>query len=167
MDENKDKKHSSEINLLRSQIESYKQRIDVLENENKKIQETNDKYISWLVENPNTFQHLESKIKSLQLDLENKKNNIVTSKGNIEFEILNEGNSYYVQDLGLFIGINNINVSKEISGEIKFPNNDTVKFKNQTAGKSWSFKYQNEDYNLLLREVNYVNSLVKFTIVKR
>jgi len=167
LDENKDKKHSSEINLLRSQIDSYKQRIDVLENENIKIQEKNDKYINWLVENPSTFQHLESKIKNLQQELHNNKNNIINNKENIEFAILNEGKSYYVQDLGLFVGINNINVLKETSGEIKFPNNKTEKFNNETAGKSWSFTYKNQEYNLLLSEVNYVNSLVKFIIEEK
>lgn len=168
LEDNKINFYKAQVESVNAENSSYKARIDFLQKENDKINETNKIYFEQISKDPNSIIFLQKKLGDLAKDnISLKSKNSATSnidsirsKQHDKFdEIVNieRGEAYYSKETEAIIGLNEIDVDRNASINLKLPNEaeETLKVK---AGKSFNYTLGKNKYKLIITNLNYYSN---------
>lgn len=163
-----------EDTTIQEHLNFYNQKIEYLQ------KEISD-YISILSNIEGTKQFFDKKIAEKNQEILNKdlliasyklsetKEKLEKLKENLPYErekIIKEYSAYKDEIAGVSIGISSISVSNEISGIINI-NDKEERFSLVTAGKTWTSNYQNKTYEILVKQISFVNGICTILITEK
>ncbi|MCK9801436.1 hypothetical protein M1B34_28150 [Pseudomonas sp. MAFF 302030] len=164
LDENK-------VNVYKAASEQYKAKVSVLESEVSSLKSENDRYRSWLLQDPKSFPALESKIKSLEVALEEEnKTPKVKAEDNVDallYELskgFSKGESFTDPKTKAVIGVSTLTPDNTANGVVVLPGGDRIELAGAKPGTTWSFNKGGKKYNLTLDSVNWLNNSVKASV---
>lgn len=165
LDENK-------VNVYKAASEQYKAKVSVLENEISSLKAENERYRSWLLEDPKSFLALESKIKSLEVSLEEaNKFPKVKAEEKVPVALLYEfskdfykGESFTDPKTKVVIGVSGVTPEYTANGVVFLPGGEKVELTEAKPGTTWGFDKGGKKYNLTLDSVNWLNNSVKASV---
>ena len=169
MDTNKDNLYETNISNLENQNKILDQTIELIKYENQSLKQDNERLKDWLEKTPNTALNLDKKIKQLETLL-HKKSQLpegeepINQKYFIQSDILNKGEAFVDQKLGLTIGITEITTSNTASGIISLPNKSNKTFTDKPIGYKWTFKYEQLEYEIVLSNLYYLGNKYRLLI---
>lgn len=164
LDENK-------VNVYKAASEQYKAKVSVLENEVSSLKSENERYRSWLLQDPKSFPALESKIKSLEVALE-EANKVTKAKVEDKAEVLlyefskdfSKGESFTDPKTKAVIGVSGLTPEYTANGVVVLPGGDKIELSGAKPGTTWGFDKGGKKYNLTLDSVNWLNNSVKASV---
>jgi hypothetical protein len=163
-----------EDKLIQENIDFYKQRIEYLQKEISdyifilsNIEGTKQFFDKKLAEKNEEILDKDLLIASYKLNetketLEKVKENLSYKKE----EIIKEYSAYKDEVAGISIGISHISTSNEISGIINI-NGKEENFSSIAAGKIWTSNYQNKTYEILVKQISFVNGICTILISEK
>jgi hypothetical protein len=178
IDENK-------VNFYRAKAESsdsisaqYKAKISILELELGKLKVENERYLSWLAEEPKTLPAMERKIKTLEESLVSLKaaadlrpsveGNATPTKNDVyEFSMpFSKGESFVDPKTKAVIGISDIAADYTAKGTLYLPGAKPVDLKDVKPGTTWMFEKNGVSYQMTLEKLNWLNNSVKASVTE-
>ncbi|GEM_PF-6552569 len=170
LEDNKINFYKAQVESINAENSSYKARIDFLQKENDKIIETNKIYFEQISKDPNSIVFLQKKLGDLtneNISLKNKNSTTsntdkISSKQHDKFDEnidIRRGEAYYSKETEAIIGLNDIDLDRNASINLKLPNQSekTLKVK---AGKSFNYTFGQKNYKLIIKNLNfYTNTL--------
>lgn len=174
IDENK-------VNLYRAQTENanaiseqYKAKASVLELELSRLRVENERYLSWLTQEPKTIPALENKIKALEAKLASSKP-IVDSGSplpkptKLPYEFtspFSKGETFVDPKTKASIGISNIGANYTATGVLYLPGEKNIELKEVKPGSTWTFEQNGVSYKMTLEGVNWINNSLKASVTE-
>ncbi|MBS5908149.1 hypothetical protein [Dysgonomonas mossii] len=174
LDDNKESLHKKQIDNLNTIIDIKEEKIKHLERENSILINTNQKYIEWLQSSPQSIHFFTNKIKELENVIQ--KDTIIIEKTSVKQEkhtkfftenTIREGHAFIDKKTGAVIGINYIKTDKTAEGILNLPNQKEKQINNFIAGNKWSFTFENVEYELFIKEINYIGSSYKIIMQEK
>lgn len=165
LDENK-------VNFYKAVSEQYNAKVSVLENEVSTLKAENDRYRSWLMQDKKSFPSLESKIKDLEIALDEAINRPATTGGVAvpepqlyEFsKSFNKGESFIDPKTKAVIGVSDVASDYTARIVVALPNGEKKEITGAKPGTTWSFDKGGRKYNLTLDSVNWLNNSLKASV---
>ena len=169
---------SAQINNEKAISEQYKAKISVLELELSKLRQENQRYLSWLSQEPKSIPALENKIKALEDQLKTvlakvKSGLAVTpnqdSGVKLPYEFKSpflKGESFVDPKTKATLGVSGIYADYTASGVIYLPGSGTVELDNVKPGSSWEFEKDGTKYKLTLNGVNWLNNRLEASVAE-
>lgn len=178
IDENK-------VNLYRAQAENadaiseqYKAKASVLELELARLRVENERYLSWLMQEPRTIPALESKIKALESKLAASQPIKGTSQPSATSSVgaerlpyeftspFSKGESFVDPKTKATLGISDIRSDYTASGILYLPGGKNVELQRVKPGSTWIFEQDGLSYKMTLEGVNWINNSLKASVVE-
>lgn len=179
IDENK-------VNLYRAQAENadaiseqYKAKVSVLELELARLRGENERYLSWLMQEPRTIPALESKIKALESKLAASsqpsegigqspaKSSAGTEELPYEFTIpFSKGESFVDPKTKATLGISDINPDYTAEGVLYLPGGKNIELQRVKPGSTWIFEQDGSNYKMTLEGINWINNSLRASVVE-
>ena len=186
IDENKVNLYKAQTENANAQIkneqaiaEQYKAKVSVLESEIVSLRTINQRYLSWLSEEPKSFPSLEKKVSALESQLnaallrasEIPKDNSVSKDAPVyvpyEFQgSFEKGGSFVDPRTSATLGVSNISPNYTATGVLYIPGKDTVELTETKPGETWIFNQNDKTYKLTLESVNWINNSVKASVIE-
>lgn len=141
LDENK-------VNVYKAASEQYKAKVSVLESEISNLKIENERYRSWLQQDPKSFPTLESKIKALEVSLyEANKHPVVEEKDRVPDTQLYEfskgfykGDSFIDPKTKAVIGVSDVTSAYEADVVVVLPGGEKKELTGVKPGTTWTFE---------------------------
>ena len=192
LDDNKVNFYKAQVENVKAETENvksinsiYQARIDYLETENKKLEELNNYYLDWISKSTAPIPALKVQIQKvaeennkLQKQYSNKiainqqdtiKNERTQTENAIKYTIgktIRQSEAYRDDFTDIVIGVLSINVARKATIQITFPDN-TTKEEEVGAGRTFNFKHNKKDYQLIVDKIEYVFSYIGIQIVEK
>lgn len=186
IDENKVNLYKAQAENANAQIknekaiaEQYKAKVSVLESEVSNLRAINQRYLSWLSEEPKSFPALEKKVSGLESQLraaliratDTTKSNTNSEPNPIyvpyEFKgSFKMGESFVDPKTSATLGVSKISSDYTATGVLYIPGKDTVELSNTKPGETWLFDQNDKTYKLTLESVNWLNNSLKASVVE-
>ena len=176
LDENKVNLYKAQIENEKTMSEQYLAKISVLEMEIKKLSQENQKYLSWILEEPNSFPVLKNKIKILEKELScalshasitpietQEINNIIPYEYKKQFQ---KGESFVDPKTKIALGISEINPDYTASTMIYLPDSNNIRIDKAKPGDTWEFEKDGSKYKLTFEGINWLNNSVEASIME-
>ena len=165
LDENK-------VNVYKAASEQYKAKVSVLESEISNLKSENDRYRSWLLQDPKSFLALEAKIQNLEVELdEARKRPIVDAEEKTpdtqlyEFsKSFSKGESFIDPKTRAVIGVSDVTSQYTANAVVVLPGGEKLDLKEVKPGTTWEFDKGGKKYNLTLDTVNWLNNGLKASV---
>lgn len=167
----------SQINNEKTISEQYKAKVSVLEQQVSRLKSENDRYLSWLSQEENSFPSLKKKIELLEANIKTEKEKICVSKPltSMPLEKLDykpylfkqsfeEGESFTDPKTFATIGVSDVTTDYTANGIINIPGKGNIEIKNAKPGESWTFEKDGKQFRLTLDSVNWINNSVKASV---
>ncbi|WP_323885660.1 hypothetical protein [Aeromonas veronii] len=165
---------NAQIKSEQSITEQYKAKVSVLESEIVNLRTINQRYLSWLSEDKNSFPSLENKVSKLEEQLKTaliraneKLNSEKTPKTEpiytpYEFKSsFKKGSSFVDPKTSVTLGVANIFPDNIATGILYIPGKETIELSRVKPGETWIFHQNKKTYKLTLESVNWIdNSLI-------
>lgn len=175
----------SKVNLYKAKAENadaiseqYKAKVSVLELELSRLKAENERYLSWLVQDPKSIPALENKIKALENDL-------TAAKAINESKPISEtsrekpkplpyvfsgsflkGGSFVDPKTKATLGISDISPDYTATGVLYLPGDKFIDLKYVKPGATWRFQQGNIWYQITLNEINWINNSLKASVIE-
>jgi len=176
----------SKVNLYRAKAENadskpsqYLAKISVLELELGKLKAENDRYLSWLTEDPKSMPAMDRKIKGLEKDLNKFKaaaasasasevlEGAMAKVSSYEYSMpFSKGESFIDPKTKAVIGISDIGSDYTARGTLSLPGKEAVKLRGVQPGETWDFEKAGVSYRMTLDKVNWLNNTIKASVVE-
>ncbi|ATB63597.1 hypothetical protein [Pseudomonas mosselii] len=165
LDENK-------VNVYKAASEQHQAKISVLESEISNLKSENERYRSWLLQDPKSFLSLESKIKSLEVSLEQADKVKLLEAGEkllgsqlYEFsKSFDKGESFIDPKTKAVIGVSDVMSDYTANALVNVPGAEEREYRSVKPGKSWEFYKDGKKYKLTLDAVNWLNNGLKASV---
>ncbi|MEQ9943295.1 hypothetical protein ABRP58_14795 [Pectobacterium aroidearum] len=170
---------NAQIKNEQSTAKQYKAKISVLESEIVNLRTINERYLSWLGEEPKSFPSLEKKLASIEYQLnealqrtskatkENSSPKGISVYIPYEFKSSFErGTSFIDPKTSATLGVSDISSDYTATGVLYIPGKDKVDLYKTKPGESWFFEHNNKNYKLTLESVNWINNSLKASVVE-
>ncbi|MDA0426639.1 hypothetical protein ACBG90_00755 [Stutzerimonas kunmingensis] len=178
IDENKVNLYKARAENADAISEQYKAKISVLELELARLRGENERYLSWLMQEPRAIPALESKIKALELRLGSiqssdangrTSNNPVIDAKKLPYEFVSpfsKGESFVDPRTKATLGIFDINPDYTAEGVLYLPGGENVELNNVKPGATWIFEQGGSNYKMTLEGVNWISNSLKASVVE-
>ncbi len=186
IDENKINLYKAQAENANAQIkneqsiaEQYKAKVSVLESEIVNLRTINQRYLSWLGDDRQSFPALEKKVADLEVQLNAallrtidipKSNNLsIIDSTYIPYEFkgsFEQGGSFVDPKTLVTLGVSNISADYTATGVLYVPGKDTVELSKTKPGETWIFDHDDKTYKLTLESVNWINNSLKASVVE-
>lgn len=170
---------SAQIKNEQSITEQYKAKVSVLESEVSNLRTINQRYLSWLGEEPKSFPSLEKKVAGLESQLnaallrvseiQNTTNRSKSEPVYIPYEfkgVFKKGGSFVDPKTLATIGISDISPDYTAKGVLYLPGTDSVELSRTQPGTTWLFEEGQKTYKLTLESVNWINNSLEASVVE-
>jgi len=173
--DNRDELHKEQVDNLNNHIEVQREKIGHLEFKNTKLHDENQKYLEWLRLIPQSTQFFTSKIAELEKEIAsvvpevnpNTNTEGQTASENAKYRIAetrNNGQTFIDGKTGVTISFNVIHADRTGDGTITLPGKVTETLSSIRPGQSWQFKYDDHEYVLVVKEINYIRDEYKIDL---
>lgn len=186
IDENKVNLYKAQAENANAQIkneqsitEQYKAKVSVLESEIVNLRTINQRYLSWLSEDKQSFPSLENKVSKLEEQLSAaliRASEIPKGEYSPKIESIyipyefkssfEKGGSFVDPKTSVTLGVANIYPDYTATGALYIPGKETIELSRVKPGETWIF-YQNEKtYKLTLESINWIDNSLKASVVE-
>ncbi|AKV97514.1 hypothetical protein ACP86_15870 [Marinobacter sp. CP1] len=186
IDENKVNLYRAQAENANAQIknekaiaEQYKAKVSILESEISDLKRVNNRYLSWLREEPDSFPSLEKKISSLESQLndalaeanhipkENGASNVSPSDLPYEFKgSFEKGGSFVDPRTTATLGVSSISSDYTADGVVYIPGEESIRLTRTRPGETWIFDKNDKKYKLTLESINWLNNSVEASVIE-
>ena len=186
IDENKINLYKAQAENANAQIkneqsiaEQYKAKVSVLESEIVNLRSINQRYLSWLSEDPKSFPSLENKVSGLEAQLNAALIRAIEipKSGNIPkvdpiyvpYEFKNsfeKGGSFVDPKTTVTLGVSNIYPDYTATGVLYIPGKEMVELSQIKPGETWIFDQNEKTYKLTLESVNWIDNSLKASVLE-
>ncbi|MBR9857734.1 MAG: hypothetical protein GYB38_08495 [Gammaproteobacteria bacterium] len=186
IDENKVNLYKAQAENSKAQIkneqsiaEQYKAKISVLESEIVNLRTINQRYLSWLREDSQSFPSLEKKVAGLESQLNealvraavvpNSNDEPKAKPIYVPYEFkgsFEQGGSFVDPKTSATIGVSAISPDYTATGVLYIPGKDTVELSRTKPGATWVFDKNEKTYKLTLESVNWINNSLEASVVE-
>jgi len=165
LDENK-------VNFYKAVSAQYEAKVSVLESEVSNLKTENERYRSWLSQDPKSFPTLESKIKNLEvaLDEASRRPAIKTEDKAPDTQLYDftksfyKGESFVDPKTKAVIGVSEVTPDYSANVVLFLPGGEKKELTGVKPGTTWVFDKGGKKYNLTLESVNWLNNGLKASV---
>lgn len=179
IDENKVNLYRAKAENADSKSSQYLAKISVLELELDRLKKENDRYLSWLAEEPKSMPAMDRKIKGLEKDISEFKTAAASAGASevvgaalakiaaYEYSMhFSKGESFVDPKTKAVIGVSDIGSDYTARGTLSLPGKEVIKLKGVAPGETWDFEKAGVNYRMTLDKVNWLNDTVKASVVE-
>ncbi|MFJ5490298.1 hypothetical protein ACIPT9_03305 [Pectobacterium carotovorum] len=170
---------NAQIKNEQSIAEQYKAKVSALESEITNLRTINERYLSWLGEEPKSFPSLEKKLASIESQLNEalQRASEATKENNspkdtsvyIPYEFkssFEKGTSFVDPKTSATLGVSDISSDYTATGVLYIPGKNTIDIYRTKPGATWFFEHNDKSYKLTLESVNWINNSLKASVVE-
>ncbi|KPG94590.1 hypothetical protein [Pseudomonas sp. RIT-PI-r] len=162
----------NKVSAYMAVAEQYKTKVSVLEGEVSNLKSENERYRSWLLQDPKSFPTLESKIRNLEVALvEANKRPAVEIEDKPPAPQLYEfsrsfykGESFVDPKTKAVIGVSDVTKEYTADAVLVLPGGEKKFLKGVRPGTTWEFSKGDKKYNLTLETVNWLTNELKASV---
>jgi hypothetical protein len=159
------------INANNAEVEQYKIKMEIMENDMNILREDNKKYLQWLQSTPNAAAYIELKLKNLEKDNLSLGDRILGAKiastgteanrkppYGYSVENMHKGEAFIDPYTGVSLGISDINSKFEATVILSIPGRPAQEIKKAKTGMSWNFDFKDEKFKIVIYKINWYNN---------